>query len=50
MLTSESGTSRPPSQLMAEGDSFHDAFEEVLGISVAYFQESLYLLMEAYLE
>ena len=37
-------------QLMAEGDSFHDAFEEVLGISVAYFQANFYRLMEAYLE
>lgn len=37
-------------QFMAEGDSFHDAFQRALGISVAYLAENFYPLMEAYLE
>lgn len=36
-------------QYMAEGDSFHDAFERALGISVAYLEENFFPLMEAYL-
>jgi len=35
---------------MAEGDSFHDAFERALGISVAYLEENFFTLMEEYLE
>ena len=37
-------------QYMAEGESFHDAFEHALGISVAYLEESFFSLMDAYLE
>jgi hypothetical protein len=35
---------------MAEGDSFHGAFERALGISVGYLEENFFSLMEAYLE
>lgn len=37
-------------QYMAEGDSFHDAFQRALGISVTYLEENFFPLMEAYLE
>ena len=37
-------------QYMAEGDSFHTAFERALGISVSYLEENFFPLMEAYLE
>ena len=37
-------------QHMAEGDSFHGAFERALGISVAYLEENFFSLMDAYLE
>ena len=37
-------------QYMAEGDSFHGAFERALGISVANLEENFFSLMEAYLE
>lgn len=37
-------------QYMAEGDSFWNAFEEALGISVAYLEENFFPLMEAYLD
>jgi hypothetical protein len=37
-------------QLMAEGESFHDAFEHALGISITYLEENFFSLMEAYLE
>ena len=37
-------------QFMAEGDSFHDALERALGISVAYLEENFFSLMEEYLE
>ena len=37
-------------QYMAEGDSFHDAFQRALGISVAHLEENFFSLMEAYLE
>ena len=37
-------------EYMAEGESFHDAFEHALGISHAWFEESFFSLMEAYLE
>lgn len=36
-------------QLMKEGQSFMEAFEQALGMSVAYYQENFYTLMEAYL-
>jgi hypothetical protein len=37
-------------QFMAEGDSFHGAFERALGISVAYVEENFFPLMEGYLQ
>ena len=37
-------------QYMADGDSFHGAFERALGISVTYLEENFFSLMEAYLE
>jgi len=37
-------------QYLAEGDSFHGAFERALGISVTYLEENFFSLMEAYLE
>ena len=37
-------------QYMAEGESFHDAFEHALGISVAWLEENFFTLMDAYLE
>lgn len=37
-------------QLMAEGDSFHGAFQRALGISVTYLEENFFSLMERYLE
>ncbi len=36
-------------QLMKEGEGFKEAFEEAMGMSVAYYQENFYALMEAYL-
>lgn len=37
-------------QFMAEGDGFHEAFERALNISVEYFHDNFYSLMENYLE
>jgi len=37
-------------QYMAEGDSFHGAFERALGISITYLEENFFSLMEAYLK
>lgn len=36
-------------QYMAEGDSFHGAFERALGISVDHLEQNFFELMEAYL-
>jgi hypothetical protein len=37
-------------EYMAEGESFHDAFEHALGISVAWFEENFFALMDSYLD